>query len=107
MWSIEFESEKVQEEIEALIRGRKLTHADQAVIHAWIRQVTYYGPESVRGDSKWADHALEGDWDGYRSSAFSNRGRIIYRIFEKKILIQIARITHEHDYRKKTKGRVK
>jgi len=100
MWRVEFENESVQDEIEALIRSRKLTRADQAIIHAWIRQITYYGPESVRGDLKWADHALEGEWNGYRSSAFSHRGRIIYRVFEKKILIQIARLTHEHDYRK-------
>lgn len=104
MWSVEFESDKVQREIEALIRGRKLTRADQAIIQAWIRQVAYHGPESVRRDSKWADHSLEGEWEGYRSSSFSNRGRIIYRIFEKKILIQIGRITNEHDYRKKSKG---
>jgi mRNA-degrading endonuclease YafQ of YafQ-DinJ toxin-antitoxin module len=104
VWPIEFESKKVQEEVEALIRGRKLTRADQAIIHAWIRQVTYHGPESVRGDLKWADHALDGKWQGYRSSAFSNRGRIIYRVIEKKILIQIVRITNEHDYRTKTRG---
>lgn len=104
MWSVEFESEKVQEEVEALIRDRKLTRADQMIIHAWIRQVAYHGPESVRGDKKWADHELEAEWEGYRSSAFSNRGRIIYRIVEKKVLIQIARITTEHDYRKKNKG---
>ena len=104
MWAIEFESGKVQEEVESLIRSRKLSRADQAVIHAWIRQVTYHGPESIRANTKWADHELDGEWKGYRSSAFSNRGRIIYRILEKKILIQIARITNEHDYRKKTKG---
>ncbi len=73
------------------------------VIHAWIRQVTYHGPESIHGDTKWADHALSGEWDGYRSSAFSNRGRIIYQVVEKKILIQIARITPDHDYRKEKK----
>jgi len=107
VWSVEFENQKVEQEVEALIRGRKLTLSDQAIIQAWIRQVMYHGPESIRGDSKWADHALGEEWKGYRSSAFSNRGRIIYRIIENKILIQIARITHEHDYRKENKGRSK
>lgn len=104
MWSVEFESDKVQQEVEASIRHGKLTRADQAIIHAWIRQVTYHGPESIRGDKKWADHELYGDWDGCRSTAFSSRGRIIYRIVDEKILIQIMRLTHDHDYRKKTKG---
>lgn len=105
MWLVEFASEDVEKEVAALIRARRISRSDQVVIHAWIRQITYHGPGSVRGDSKWADHALVGEWEGYRSSAFSNRGRIIYRIVESKILIQIARITGEHDYRKKPKGR--
>ncbi len=100
MWLVEFESEKVVKEVEALARSRKLTAEDQAIIHAWIRQVTYHGPDSVRGDFKWADHSLRHDWVGYRSSAFSNTGRIIYRVAGKKVLVQIARITHDHDYRK-------
>lgn len=100
MWAVEFESGKIEKEVEALIRSRKLTTEDQAVIHAWIRQVSYHGPESVRGDFKWADHALRGEWEGYRSSSFSNSGRIIYRVVEKKIVILISRITHDHDYRK-------
>ncbi len=105
MWTVEFASEDVEKEVVSLIRARKISRADQIVIHAWIRQVTYHGPESIRDDSKWADHALVDEWEGYRSSAFSNRGRIIYRIVENKILIQIARITDEHNYRTKTKGR--
>ena len=105
MWSVEFESEEVEKEVASMQRARKISRPDQIVIIAWIRQITYHGPESIRGDLKWADHALADEWEGYRSSAFSNRGRIIYRIFENKILIQIARITDEHDYRKKSKGR--
>lgn len=104
MWGVEFESPKVQQEIEGLIKARKLSADDQAIIHAWIQQVSHHGPESIQGDFKWADHALSGEWQGYRSSAYSNRGRIIYRVIEKKILIQIARITHDHEYRKEKKN---
>ena len=100
MWSVEFESPAVEKEITALIKTKKLTIEDQAIIHAWIRQISVHGPESIRGDFKWADHALQGDWVGYRSSAFSNRGRIIYRIVDKKVVIKIARITDEHNYKK-------
>lgn len=104
MWSVEFETPSVEKEVTALIKAKKLTLEDQAVIHAWIQQVSAHGPESIRGDFKWADHALYGEWVGYRASAFSNRGRITYRIADKKIVIKIARITDEHNYKK---GRTK
>jgi mRNA-degrading endonuclease YafQ of YafQ-DinJ toxin-antitoxin module len=100
MWLVEFESDTVEREVEALIRTQKITRADQIIIHAWIRQVAYHGPESLRGDFNWADHALVGEWRGYRSSAFSIGGRIIYRIVDNRVLVQIARVTHDHDYRK-------
>ena len=100
MWSVEFESSAVEKEVALLIKSKKLAADDQVIIHAWIQQVSVHGPESIRGDFKWADHALHGEWVGYRSSAFSNRGRIIYRIVDKKVVIKIARITEEHDYKK-------
>ncbi len=100
MWVVEFESSAVEKEVTALIKSKKLTAEDQAIIHAWIQQITAHGPDSIRGDFKWTDHALHDVWVGYRSSAFSNRGRIIYRIIDKKVVIKIARITDEHDYKK-------
>jgi hypothetical protein len=72
VWSVEFASEAVEKEIASLIRARKFSRSDQMVIHAWIRQITYHGPESVRGDSKWADHALVDEWEGYRASFFTS-----------------------------------
>jgi len=100
MWSVEFENPAVEKEITALVKSKKLTIEDQAIIYAWIQQISAHGPESTRGDFKWSDHALQGEWAGYRSSAFSNRGRIIYRIVDKKVVIKIARITNEHNYKK-------
>jgi len=100
MWLVEFESTAVQREVEALIKQKKLSREDQAIIHAWIQQISHHGPESIQGDFKWADHELENEWAGYRSSSFSNKGRIIYRIVEKRVLIKIARITDAHDYKK-------
>jgi len=100
MWSVEYESSAVEKAVTALIKSKKLTTADQAIIHAWIQQISAHGPESIRGNFKWADHSLQGEWAGYRSSAFSNRGRIIYRIVDKKVVIKIARITDKHDYKK-------
>lgn len=105
MWTVEFENLIVQKEIEALIKTKKLSLEDQALIRAWIQQISHYGPESIKGDFKWADHALKNEWTGYRSSSFSNRGRIIYKVIEKRILIQIARITDAHNYQKKGQKR--
>ncbi|MFZ4404107.1 MAG: hypothetical protein ACOYOK_08410 [Pseudobdellovibrionaceae bacterium] len=48
-----------------LIKSNKLTAEDQAIIHAWIQQITAHGPESIRGAFKWADHALHGEWAPY------------------------------------------
>lgn len=91
----------MQEEVEKLIKLGDLTLEDQNIIHAWITQISFYGPESIRGNNRWADHELEDEWKGYRSSSFSNKGRIIYKVKEKLIKISIARITTTHNYNKK------
>lgn len=101
MWKVEFENIQAQTEVEKLKRSGKLTKDDEAIINAWIRQIAFHGPESIQGDYKWADHPLENEWEGYRSSSFSNRGRIIYRIEGEYVRIAIARITNVHDYEKK------
>lgn len=100
MWKVQFENTRVQAEVENLIKLGRISEADQEVLSAWIRQISMHGPESVRADKKWADHSLQGDWLGYRSSSFSVRGRIIYQIIDKVVVIKIARITDIHDYRK-------
>lgn len=100
MWSVVFESNRVEDEVKKLIKTGHLTKEDQIIIRSWIQQVIYHGPDSIRGDFKWADHPLTGDWKGYRASAFSSRGRILYKIESEKITIRIARITSDHNYKK-------
>ncbi len=104
MWVVEFESLAVQYEVEKLVREKKLSVEDQAIIHAWIKQISHHGPESIRHDFKWADHDLTGEWKGYRSSSYSHRGRIIYLVVEEKIVIKIARVTDIHNYRREKKN---
>ncbi len=101
MWKVEFRSAKLQNEVEAMIRSKVLTVEDRRIISAWIRQVSFHGPDSLQKDKKWQDHELFDKWSGYRSSSFSNRGRIIYKIEESIIKIFIERITVDHDYRRK------
>jgi mRNA-degrading endonuclease YafQ of YafQ-DinJ toxin-antitoxin module len=100
MWSVEFESSKVENEVAKLIKTGKLTAEDRIVIATWIRQITEEGPESIEQEQRWDDHALVGEWRGYRSSCFSSSGRIIYKIENEVIKILIARITTDHNYKR-------
>ena len=100
-WSVEFESDEVKQEVAALIASGKLTKEDQIIIRKWTEQVEAHGPESLTEFGQWDDHTLDFEWEGYRSSAFSNRGRIIYRIENKKVIVSVARITPNHNYKGK------
>jgi len=100
MWSVEFESSKVEIEVTKLIRTGKITSEDRLVITTWIRLITEEGPARIQKEKRWDDHPLTADWKGYRSSSFSNSGRIIYKIENQVIKILIARITPDHDYKR-------
>jgi len=100
MWSVEFESEAVEKEVESLIKSRKISREDRAIISAWIRQISEEGPDSIQNEPRWDDHKLYDNWKGYRSSCFSMSGRIIYKIEGKTIKILIARITPDHNYKR-------
>ncbi len=100
MWLVQFESKKVENEVTEMKNSGVFTSSELEVIQQWIRSVSLSGPESIRRGGLWNDHALEHEWLGYRSSSFSNRGRIIYEIVGDKVLIQIARITKTHNYKK-------
>ena len=82
MWKVEMESKEAERELEDLVKSGLLSLEDQFVIATWTRQVMLHGPGSLKLDSKWADHALSGEWKGFRSSAFSQAGRIIYRVVD-------------------------
>lgn len=101
MWAVEFESKEIEQEINELIRSGIISSEDRIVITTWIRQIGLEGPESVQGDKRWDDHELYDEWKGYRSSCYSFRGRIIYKVKNKVIIIQIARITPDHNYKTK------
>jgi len=104
MWKVKFENIRAQADVERLIRTGRITKADEEVLAAWVRQISLHGPEAIRGDRRWADHDLTGEWRGCRSSAFSYRGRVIYRVEAEVVKIHIARITDEHDYKRGKKA---
>lgn len=98
MWKVLF-SANAEKDIKDLLKGQKLSEDDREVIATWIKQVQEFGPESLQqGSNFWHDHELFDDWKGHRSSAFSFKGRLIYRIEKKKIVVLVVKVTATHDY---------
>jgi mRNA-degrading endonuclease YafQ of YafQ-DinJ toxin-antitoxin module len=98
MWKILFTA-IAEKEIKLQFKSGLLTEDDREIIATWIKQVKEFGPESLRSSNFWYDHALDGKWDGFRSSAFSFSGRIIYKIENKQIIVKVVRVTSTHDYK--------
>ena len=98
MWQVLFTA-KAEHEIKEQVKLGLLTDEDREVISTWIKQVKEFGPDSLAQGHFWHDHSLEDNWKGHRSSAFSYRGRIIYKIEDKKITVIVVRLTSSHDYR--------
>lgn len=98
MWKVLF-SAQAERDIKKLAKEKSLTEADKEVIATWIKQVKEFGPESLQnGVNFWYDHELFDEWKGHRASAFSFKGRIIYRVEKKKIVVLVVKLTADHDY---------
>ncbi len=66
----------------------------------WKDIVRIAGPSGLKVIKGFHDEALRGEWKGHRSSRLSIKYRIIYKIVEKEIFVQVVKIT-PHDYRRK------
>ena len=66
----------------------------------WKDIVGISGPEGLRLIKGFHDEALRGQWTGYRSSRLSLQYRVIYKIVESEIFVQVESLT-AHDYRRK------
>ncbi len=66
----------------------------------WKDIVIISGPDGLRQIKGFHDEALKGKWQGFRSSRLSLQYRLIYRIENNQLYIQIIDI-NPHDYRKK------
>jgi mRNA-degrading endonuclease YafQ of YafQ-DinJ toxin-antitoxin module len=98
MWKVLF-SAKAEKDIQKLAKEKQLSESDKEVIATWIKQVQEFGPESLQqGTNFWYDHELYDEWKGHRSSAYSFKGRLIYRVEEKKIVVLVVKVTATHDY---------
>jgi len=48
----------------------------------------------------FSDEALQGEWDGYRSSRLNQQYRVIYKIIANEVYVQVEQVS-PHDYRRK------
>lgn len=97
MWKVLF-SPQAENDIAILLRNGDLSDHDREVIATWIKQVREFGPDSLRtGSNFWYDHDLFDDWEGHRASAYCFKGRIIYRVENKKVIVLVVRVTSTHD----------
>ena len=93
MWEI-YEHRRIGKQLSALPVGI-LKYYEK-----WKDIVRISGPSGLRFIKGFHDEALRGDWKGFRSSRLSIKYRIIYKIVENDILVQVVNIT-PHDYRRK------
>lgn len=98
-WCVMMESQ-AEEELRRMLQHQILSSADIKVLLRWISDMEEFGPKFISNSSEWHDHALEREWFGHRSSAFSHSGRIIYKVMEDLIVVKVAKITTDHDYKK-------
>lgn len=66
----------------------------------WKDIVHLSGPEGLRLIKGFRDEALQGDWQGHRSSRLGIQYRVIYRVVRREILVEVVDLT-AHDYRRK------
>lgn len=100
IWTVNME-DQAEAELLRMLKSGIVTREDIKVIKRWLTQMEEHGPESIENSPEWHDHPLERDekWKGCRSSAFSSSGRIIYKIFEERIEVQVVRVTTDHNYK--------
>lgn len=66
----------------------------------WKDIVTISGPMGLKTVVGFRDEALKGEWKGHRSSRLNQQYRVIYRVANERVLVQVVAVT-PHDYRKK------
>lgn len=89
-WKVKMEY-KAEAELTQLLKDKIITLSDIKVLLQWVSEMEEFGPEYI---------AQSNEWYGHRSSAFSKSGRIIYKILNDEIIVQVARVTTDHNYRK-------
>lgn len=65
----------------------------------WKDIVSISGPDGLKKIKGFNDEALAGEWQGYRSSRLNIQYRVIYKIKNDELYVQVFRLT-PHDYRR-------
>lgn len=97
-WKVEYKPE-VAKQLAEQLRAGQLTPADLAALKSWVSAIENRGLSAVQ-TVKWHDHPLEAEWKGYRAAAFSDAGRVIYKVENGKLIVWVIRVTATHDYRR-------
>ena len=83
--------------------SKQLSSAPQDVLkkyEKWKDIVALSGPQGLRRLKGMYDEALSGEWKGYLSSCLNLKYRIIYKVENEQILIQVVNV-RPHDYMRK------
>jgi len=83
--------------------GRQLDQLPTDVLkryEKWKDIVTVSGPHGLRLIKGFRDESLKGRWKGHRSSRLNQQYRVLYRVENERILVEVVNVT-AHDYRKK------
>ncbi len=93
MWRI-YEHRRVARQLEAL-PTEVLKRYEK-----WKDIVAISGPDGLKQIRGFRDEALRGEWQGHRSSRLNLQYRVIYRIEQDQLLVQVVSLT-AHDYRRR------
>jgi mRNA-degrading endonuclease YafQ of YafQ-DinJ toxin-antitoxin module len=66
----------------------------------WKDIVRISGPSGLRAIRGFDDEALQGEWDGHRSSRLNLQYRVIYRGVRDEVFVKVVDVT-AHDYPRK------
>ena len=66
----------------------------------WKDIVAISGPNGLKQIKGFNDEALQGKWKGLRSSRLNIQYRVIYKIENELLFVQVVKVT-AHDYRSK------
>lgn len=98
-WKVKMTA-KAEREFKVLLHDGVLSQDDRNVIRLWLNEMEEFGPDYIARSTFWGDHPLYAEWRGFRASCFSPPGRIIYRVQDDEIFVEVHRVTMDHDYRK-------
>lgn len=98
-WKVSLTS-RAEQDLKELLHKGDISKADIKVLLRWLDEMEEFGPEFIAKSPEWHDHKLQFEWEGYRSSAFSRAGRVIYKVINIKIVVEVYRITPNHNYKK-------